>query len=303
MRRFLGMALWLIACCICLAPAVAFWQSRDSGYNVSVGGGGFTPSCSQSSTFLAAATGVTLTADKTNYDTLICGLVSDTYSGGGSIFAQLDVLYIWAAPTETNASLINLVNPGTFNGTKTGTCAPCFSAYVGYTGNASDFFIDSGFNPFSAGSPHYVLNSATVGVYVQTNLTSGAAAGLNYVGANNTGTARLVPFFFGSASYTINFGTNSSVATTTTQGQWIVSRSASNLTSLYRNGSGTALGTSTDVADFVPRVNFAFFAEGTNFSSPQMSAGFIGSGFTSADEVKIAARINTFMTAYSINVY
>jgi hypothetical protein len=40
MRRFLSPALWLIACCVCITPAVSFWQSRDSNYNVNVSGGG-----------------------------------------------------------------------------------------------------------------------------------------------------------------------------------------------------------------------------------------------------------------------
>src|SRR5258706_278504 len=60
-------------------------------------GGGFSPSCTESSNFLARATGITLTADKTNYDTLICGVVTDglccAATGG-----VLDGLYIWAAP-------------------------------------------------------------------------------------------------------------------------------------------------------------------------------------------------------------
>src|ERR1700733_1014163 len=123
---------------------------------------GFTPSCSQSSTFLAAATGVTLAADKTNYDSLICGLVSDGEW-------NFDVLYIWAAPTQTNASLVNLAKPGTFNGTTSGTIS--FSAYVGYTGDNSSFSIDSGLNPTSAtstncaGSPCFTQNSGSIGVY------------------------------------------------------------------------------------------------------------------------------------------
>ena len=267
--------------------------------------GGFTPSCTQSGTFLTAATGVTLTADKTNYDTLICGLVTDTYSGGGSIFAALDVLYIWAAPSVTNAALLNLVGPGgSFNGTANGT--PSFSAYHGYTGDGSSFYIDTGFNPTTATSPNYAANSAHAGVYVLTADALGAS--FNTVGVAVNATIQLAPDFFGNVSWTINDTTASSVTNAaTSQGQWVMTRTGSSSRSLYKNGNSTPFDTSTNAVVGVPNANVYFFAENNgspaDFASVQMSAGYIGKGLAAADQNKLTARINTFMTAYGINVY
>lgn len=282
----------LLALCLYFTPAQAFWQSR-SQQSVS---GGFTPSCTESSNFFARATTVTVGADKTNYDTLICGIVSD------GDFSKLDVLKIWAAPDRT-AAVLNLIQ-NAYNDTENGTVN--FTAYQGYTGDGSTFYLDSGFRPDTASSPQYVLNSAVMGVYVQTNTTSGGANAEN-MGASNVGTAYLTTFSFGNANWIVNnSATNRAIATATSQGLWVATRTSINDVALYRNGNTTPIDSSAaNVSDFVPRANFWFFARNGagGPTSSQMSAGFLGSGLSSAAMARISARINTFMTAYGINVY
>lgn len=313
MRRFLGMALWLIACGVCIAPAVAFWQSRDSGYNVSVGGGGgFTPSCSQSSTFLAAATGVTLTADKTNYDTLICGLVSDGVW-------NFDVLYVWAAPDQTTA-LINLANPGTFNGTTHGSvsacaAAPSFCAYQGYTGDGSTFYIDSGFNPSTATTPNFVQNSATVGVYV---LTSRATGNNMWEIGCTVGACAAGPLFAPYNAGTISAEINSANVfggggPTNAQGAWNLTRTTSSQQAIFLNSSENSLTNNADTSISPPNINIIFFGFNTGFglTSDQLASGWIGKGVgtngigTGVDSCKVNNRINTYMANLSVpkNVY
>lgn len=306
MRRFLGMALWLIACCICLAPAVAFWQSRDSNYNHSVvSGGGFTPSCAQSSTFLAAATGVTLTADKTNYDTLICGMVSDGVW-------NFDVFYIWAAPTQATA-LINLANPGTFNGTTNGTVN--FTAYQGYTGDGSTFYIDTGFNPTTATLPNFVQNSATVGAYDLTNRSTGTsmwAVGCT-VGACASG-----PLFAPYNGGNLNAFLNSTTAVgaggpVSAQGAWNLTRTNATHAAVFLNSSETTVSFNTDTSTAATNANVIFFGFNTGFglTTDQLAAGWIGKGVGSeiggsgTDSCKINNRINTYMASLSApkNVY
>jgi hypothetical protein len=104
-RKFLqGHVLRIIGVlCITLALACgpAFAQGGmgpGPGTVHSTGGGGFTPSCSQSSAFLARTSGLD-TTHKTAYDTLICGLVTD------ALWSSLDALYIFATADATTAGL------------------------------------------------------------------------------------------------------------------------------------------------------------------------------------------------------
>src|SRR3974390_3125511 len=92
-----------LAFALALLSSTAFAQVSQTGAGKGAPGGAFTPSCSQSSNFLARATGVTSNTDKTNYDTMICGLVTD------GVWSKLDALYVFAAVDRTTAKL-NLVS-------------------------------------------------------------------------------------------------------------------------------------------------------------------------------------------------
>lgn len=308
MRRALALSLSILLFCagiFCLAQSNA--QVPMTGAGLGAPASGFTPSCSQSSTFLAAATGVTLTADKTNYDTLICGLVTDSYSGGGTIFAALDAMEIWAAPTTTNAALINLIQPGTYNGSVVGTPAS-FTAYVGYTGDTSTFYINSHFNPSTATSPNYTQNSASYGVYIISNRTTnqnwwsvGDDAGTQKVlfapYSSNNGVAEV--------NSTVGVGFN--VNNATTKGAYNIVRSDSTHEQSYINSGETASGNDTNTSLTVPNGNLVFFTfnTGFGFSGDQMAAGWIGKSLTGVDSCKINNRVNTYMASLAspINVY
>jgi hypothetical protein len=95
--------------------------------SASAGGGG----CSQATTYNGMLDG---SQNSSAITTLICGMVTD------GVFAKLDVLYVFAVNSSAN-SLVNAVNPGTFNGTANGNvstgCAgatACFSANNGWSG-------------------------------------------------------------------------------------------------------------------------------------------------------------------------
>lgn len=219
-------------------------------------------------------------------------------------YATLDVLYIWATDTTTNA-LLNVGSNAAYNASVIGTPAS-FTADVGYTGDGATFALNSNFNPFTATTPNYVLNSAGVGIYVQTNLALGA--GDTSVGADSVGAMGMLPSYFGLTYYRINNAPYKTVVAATSRGQWVATRTAAsgaNAVSLYLSGNTTPVDTDSASSDFVPRANIAFFAgtTGSNFSSLQMSAGFLSSGLSAAAMARISARINTYMTAYGINVY
>jgi len=308
MRKLLTLWIALAAIVFAVASPVSAQGFFGGCFNCGNGpfaSGSFTPSCSQSSTFLAAATGVTLTADKTNYDTLICGLVSDGVW-------NFDVLYIWAAP-DLATSKINLANPGTFNATTSGTVS--FAAYQGFTGDGSTFSISSGFNPTTATSPNFVQNSATVGVYILTNRTTPAT--MWNVGCS-VGGCTDGPLFsaFSNVSTTtvsINSTTTSSNPALTTQGAWNATRTTSAGEAVFRNSSKTSFsgGVDTSVAPTNANVIFFGFNGGFGLTTDQMAAGWIGVGVggtgagSGVNSCKINNRINTYMATLSSpkNVY
>ena len=301
MKRLILLAALLLGLCV---PSSAGFNGCPEGFcSPKTVGGGFTPSCSQSATFLAAASGVTLTADKTNYDTLICGLVSDGVW-------NFDTLYIWAAPTQATA-LINLANPGTFNGTTHGTVS--FTAYQGFTGDGSTFYIDSGFNPSTATSPNFVQNSATVGMYILTS----RATGTNMWGVGCTvGSCTSGPLFAAYNAGSLYMQLNSATAVgggspANAQGAWNGTRTDATSAAVYLNSNEIPLSQTGAASVTPPNVNVIFFGFNTGFGlvTDQMAAGWIGIGVgnatTGVNACKIANRINTYMATLASpkNVY
>lgn len=285
MRRALA-ALLFCAGIFCLAQSNA--QVPMTGAGVGAPGSGFTPSCSQSSTFLTAATGVTLTGDKTNYDTLICGLQTD-----GNL-AGLDVLYIWAAPSAVNAALVNLANPGTFNGTVHATLT--FSAYHGYTGDSNTGYMDTGFNPTTATSPNYVQNSATFGAYVLSSRTTNQ----NWWAVGNTAASNdelFAPYQTGTGTAQLNSATGFNVNNANAQGSYNITRTSSTQQFSYQNSNETATGNTSDTSVAPLNANIVFFAFQPGFGNTgdQLAAGWIGKGVTAVNSCKINNRINTYL--------
>lgn len=254
---------------------------------------GFTPSCTASTNWLARATNVTLTADKTNYDNLLCGLNTD------GVLAKLDALYVYAAPDTTTAKL-NLVQ-NAFNSTQTGSLT--FAAYVGYTGDHATGFLDTIFNPFTAGG-HFVQNSASLSVCVLSSRNTNQ--GWIALGTNSVNFSFITPYaqFTNTVAYGLNSGSALAPANTNAQGLWTVSRTSSSAIALYRNGvsfdsSGANTSGSVDNDNIYV---FAVDASGASgFTGDQQAAAAIGGALTSGDAGNLRTRINTYLTAYSVS--
>ena len=256
--------------------------------------GGFTPSCTESSNFIARTSGLDNT-HKTNYDTLICGLVTD------GIFTKLDVLYVFATDTTTNA-LLNLKS-SSFNGTVTGSLT--FNANVGYTGTGATNYIDTGFNP-TAASGNFTQNSGTIGAYIRTSRA--VDQGYISIGTQANNFTFILPFgqFADLFQYAVNSVTPNTAANTNAQGQWIVSRTGATAIAAQKNGA--AFDSGTNVSGAIDNANILVFASDLGgsaggFSLDQQSAVLIGGGLTGTEMANLAGRLNTYMTAYGINVY
>lgn len=262
---------------------------------------GFTPSCTPSSNFLARATNITLTADKTNYDNLICGLNTDT------TWARADAVYVFGAPDVTTAKL-NLVSSSfgiVSHGTNVDTTQ--FTASAGWTGNGTDVYLDTQFNPNTAGG-NYTAATAGVVVYNLLNRTSG---GNQYMfGVQITNQLLLLMYQFGAAgTQAINLGSGSFSQTFAGTNGFTALRQGSGNSQLYNwstvLGNSGSLGT-TGNTPALPNGNIFYLAlnssGATLFDTSQFMFGAIG-GFTDTDIHNLATRMNTFAAAYSHSQY
>ena len=82
------------------------------------------------------------------------------------IWAKLDLFYVFANNDRTNA-VINWIAPGTHDASEQNGPIT-FTTYEGYTGNASNFFLKTSYNPGDGGSYNFTQNSACMGVYNRT---------------------------------------------------------------------------------------------------------------------------------------
>jgi hypothetical protein len=268
--------------------------------------GTFVASCTASSNFLARVSSFNK-LDNVNYNSLICGEVSD------GDFANLDLQYMEAAPNHA-AAILNLVSSASpiASLTEHGTCS--FTARVGITGDGSTCYEDTGFNAATASSPKFTQNSGTIGDY---NLTNGvstvaeaemgftATTPYTYLGAvgNQDGLHHGNVFCAVSEG---GAGNGFDAANTVTSGALICQRTAAAVAQGYYNGAQSGAGTTEASAANTGVKNLFLFASSDTagpdqFSSFQHAADFSGNG--SIVPANISQRLNSFMRAHGINVY
>jgi hypothetical protein len=251
--------------------------------------------CSQATTFLARTSGLSGT-ETTAYTNLICGMVTD------GTWSLIDALYIFATNSTTTANL-NLISTS-FGLTQHGTVT--FTADQGYTGDGSTGYFDTGYTPSTAGGA-LTLNSGSFGLY---NLTSSTANTNAVTGGVTDGAGNYLymqPTTSGSFFYDVNAQNFPSTANTQHQGSWIITRTAVNVTQVYRNGSAFgAAGTGNSNALVTTPI---FLLALNNNASPvlyttdQLSAAYLGAGLNSTNAGLVSSRINAYMTALGINLY
>lgn len=254
--------------------------------------------CSEATTFLARTSGLNGT-ETAAYTAMICGMVAD------GVWSKLDALYIFATNTTTTANL-NLINTSyTLSQVGSGG-ALTFTADQGYTGVFGSA-LDTGLVLTSA--TKYTLNSGGFGGYILNNRTAGDPAILGGV-SNIQVTYLRTNSASNNSEFDVNSSTFSTVSATTAQGSWFNNRSAASgagALTLYRNGISVSATTTATVS--VPAVEPVYINalnnSGTVNSSgtDQISAFWIGGGFTGTDVANFSSRVNAYMTALGINVY
>jgi len=285
----------------------------------SSGGGGRT--CTDdtaSGNFLARTSGLSNT-EKDAYCNMIKGLESDgiitgtmngANSGSGACGALVDAIYIPVTNSTATASL-NLCGTS-YSLTLTGTCT--FTADAGWPCDGTTGFFNTGFVPSTATTPNYSQNSGFICAFIINSRTSSAVqVAIGTVNTSSTVASDIVPLEFSDFAYQINSSTTDFTASSNAKGAYLVNRSASNLVSVYKNGSSTALTTASDASSatmnnafYISAINNGVGGAANNFRSDTIGAIVIGGGTTPLSNVQAAAienRINTYLATFGKNAY
>lgn len=197
-------------------------------------------------------------------------------------WAKEDVEYVYAAHTNADGeALINWINPGTFDATAFN--APAFTANEGFIGGTNQY-IDWNWNPAVNGI-NYVKDDASYGLYVRTDHDGNIFEMGSRNAANDNASIRVRRSneIFTSIN---DLGSNTlEVANTDSRGMYVVSRTASNVRSVYKN---KAQSSDTENSTAIPSFNFYSLAWNNDgsaglFSPKQLSMVYAGAGFTQTD--------------------
>jgi len=231
-----------------------------------------------------ALTGITNTVQKTAINTLVLSLKSN------SLWTKIIAAYpfIGATSTACSRNLKENANHLSFFNTIAGDFTT-----DGWLPNGTNSYADTNvtFNTETS------LNSLALGFYSRTNnITTGIDMGGSAI---NTNAIQIISGT--SMSTTSNNSTGLVSSISSTQGLFVVSRTASNAVANYRNG--ISLNTSTNTSIALPSVNcflgarqFGTGGPASNFSNRQFAFAFISSGLTAGEVSTLYTIIQQYQT-------
>jgi len=244
--------------------------------------------------FLARITAPTAPR-KAAYAALIDGLVVD------GVWSLIDALYIMAAADAATART-NL-KQSSYGLTPSGS-GLTFTADRGYTGNGSSGWINTGYDPNTAGGNFPSTgNSGTLAAYCLTSETTGGFAYAMHTGG---AVSYIAPLFGGDIYINIGGGGYNSTAGANQRGNVMAVRtsSAASAMTIYKNGTSSAAGGGATAGGSIGAIAlFAATGGGGSFLAQEMCAAMIGAGMNGTQALAYMSRVNTYMTTLGINVY
>lgn len=255
------------------------------GLGVNSGGKAYTFQ-TETKTLLAALTGTYSLARKKAIDQMIKSLKS------AGVWAKLDVLQIYAAPTAADA-VVNWKNPGTFNATLVNS--PTLEVDRGITGDGASSYIKSNFIP-STNGVNFSKDSAGFHIGIKTDDDS-TVTDLGVRDPDNV--VRFMARYSGNSIFNIN-QTSSSIITmvVSSAGFFSVCRTAAN--SIYRRRNKVAAGAGTEASSALPSKEI-FIAAYNNAGSPiQYSARqyvffALSAGLSTSESDTFADALETYL--------
>lgn len=155
-----------------------------------------------------------------------------------SYFSSLDGLWLGGSFSK-NCGLQNLIQ-ASYNGTIHNDYGGSFTINQGLTGNASNFYVTTGYNPFDGGGPYKLTaNSACYGLFSLTDELSTAKTDMSALTSSTVGSYLRLSSGTGKFFIPIlnaTYGAGVDMTAPLTIGQFSVRKSASGVNSKYING-------------------------------------------------------------------
>jgi len=236
---------------------------------------------------------------------LVNNFVKDIKSGLSiaDLDDAFDFIYLLAGETS-ESSLKNLVKNAHH---ATAVSSPTFTAGHGFAGNGTSSYLDTNYNP-STEAINYLLDSASIGIYSNTNISTGVMADMGCRTSSSTNRiflgSRFNDTFLGHLN--TNF-VSAETANTDSRGSFIITRTNTSVQVDYKNGNVSRAGTDTSTG--LPNANMVIGAINTAgtkslFSTREYAFAFAGRGFTQAEVYiihgAIAKYLNEFYLASNI---
>lgn len=242
---------------------------------------------------VVSAGGAVSTTQRGRVNTLIVALKAH------SLFSTNSRLWLHAGESDSKQAIIDIM--GLATATSAGH-SPTLTA-GGFTGNGTSQYL------LASAPSDFGLLSASFGVY---DMTTGTTGGTETVMGYSDGAVNsdFTPIFGGGgvALYRIVQGGGANVQPTNVnrQGLYIITLTAANTTTFYKNGA--SIGTSGNTAGGTSPLDFVILGRndsGTpeNFSTDKVGASYILAGVNSTQAANFSTDLNAYMTAWGVNVY
>ena len=230
-------------------------------------------------------------ADAIVDNTMVAGLVSD------GVWAKLDGFWVFANHITGADSLRDWKTPAN---TATAYNSPAFGQWQGWTGNASNAYIDLNWIP-SVNGVNYQPNSASFGFYSRADWNAGYYHGI----ISDTKQTYIIPRSSGNTSSKINGNSSKEGAVADSLGMYITT--CVDATDLYLYKNKVVVGSGFRDAKGSPTDNIYLFAANvdgtpTYVGKNQLSVAFTGAGLTQTDVNNITDRFETRMDYHGTGV-
>lgn len=214
---------------------------------------------------------------------LVDGLVGDLKAAG--VWSKLDALWVLAAHDE-QAARLNWLS-ASYGLTKVN--APTFAVDLGYTGDGSSAYLDTGFNDLT-GTAQYLQDSFHLGCYC--NLNNGG--GNSHIGTTSAVTTRI------NASTTqlatrVHSATSFNTSTNAAVGHNVITRDGSTSSRALHNGA--SVGASSAASTAPTSANLAIFRSASSYNADRIAAAHLGAFLTPTEVSNLYGALLTYLAA------